>query len=283
MVRSYMTTAHPGLEVYLLPSLPTVDAVGREAFSGNIWVHERLDALHLRFEVDGGALRFGDTERPFRGEVPLRYRAAVHAVRERFDVGVLYDAVEDPAAYTFVCDATVARHLPYDWSRLPAAVGVAVYDTTDERWLAPDVAHRVFDHLGVPPLNTFEREVAARHFYVDRYDVPDSAWYDGPPAGIIATDKNGTRAFQYHESFDSEATVETDRRSPAALAEAYITEERVRRVARGLAEHPFDATFERVLESVFRETTAELAGEERAFRETAADRFQAALSGLSGE
>jgi hypothetical protein len=261
-----------------VPTLPTLDAVGREAFAGNLWIQERLDAEPLRFAVDGGQFRFADATRTFgQGRVPPRYRVAVRAVREGFDLGAFFKAADDPAAYTFVCDATVHRHLPYDWERLPPAVGVEVHDAAADRWLSPDAAARVYERLGLASLNTFERELPARHFYPDRYETPDSEWYDGPPAGLLVRDKNGTRACRYYPTYDPDATPETDRRDPETLVEAYVTDERIARVAATLdsAAGSFETLFERVLEAVFRETPAVVEGEDlRAFRSAAAERVR---------
>ena len=260
-----------------VPTLPTLDSVGRDAFTGNLWIQELLDALPLRFAVDSGRLVFADAHRSFDDDVPARYGAAVRAVREGFDLGAFFEATEDPEAYTFVCDATVRRQLPYDWGRLPAVVGVAVHDAGAGRWLSPDAATRVYERLGLASLNTFERETPARHFYPDRYDTPPSAWYDGPPAGILVRDKNGTRAVRYHPDYDPDAEPEADRRDPETLVETYVTAERIGRVAASLGadETGFEALFDRVLESVFRETPAEVAAENRrAFRSAAAERVR---------
>ena len=258
-----------------LPTRPSLEELGREAFTGNVWIEELLDAEPLRFAVADGRLRFAGPDRPFaEGDPPPRYRAAVRAVREAFDVGALFEAVEAPGAYTFVCDATVRRHLPYDWGRLPAAVGVEIHDGTGDRWLAPDDTARIYDRLGLATPNAFERERAARHFYPDRYGMPDSAWYDGPPAGILVRDKNGTRGVRYHPEFAPEVPVERDRLAPDALVEAYLTDERIARVAGTLEQPGFEPLFDRVVDSVFRETPAELDGEWRAFRSAAAERVR---------
>jgi hypothetical protein len=260
-----------------VPALPTLEEVGREAFTGNVWVVELLDADPLRFAVEDGRLVFADATRRFDGDVPPRYRASVRAVREGFDLGAFFEAAEDPGAYTFVCDATVHRHLPYDWDRLPAVVGVEVHDAAADRWLSPDAAVRVYERLGLATPHAFERELAARHFYPDRYETPASGWYDGPPAGILVRDKNGTRAVRYHPTFDPEAPVSTDRRALETLVAEYVTDERIARVAATLeADDPgFDALFDRVVDAVFRETPAVVEGaDRRAFRSATAERVR---------
>lgn len=259
--------------------------MGRDAFEGNLWIQELLDALPLRFAVEEGHLRFADDHRSLGDEPPPRYRAAVRAVREGFDLGAFYEAADDPADYTFVCEATVHRQLPYDWGRLPAVVGVEVHDAGAGRWLSPDAAERVYERLGLASLNAFERELPARHFYPDRYEMPASAWYDGPPAGILVRDKNGTRGVRYATDYDPDADPETDhrgtddvrdRRDPTGLVEAYVTDERLARAAEAAGDDSgFESVFERVLESVFRETGAVVEDEDlRAFRSAAAERVQ---------
>lgn len=260
----------------LVPRRPTLDEVGRDAFEGNVWIQELLDALPLRFAVEDGQLRFAGDHRSFGDDPPPQYRAAVRAVREGFDLGAFYEAADDPAAYTFVCEATVHRQLPYDWARLPAVVGVEVHDADADRWLSPDAAQRVYERLGLASLNAFERELPARHFYPDRYETPTSVWYDGPPAGILVRDKNGTRAVRYHSAYEPDAEPETDRRPPAELVAAYVTDERLARAAQAAGEDTgFESLFERVLESVFRETGAVVEGDDlRAFRSAAAERVR---------
>ncbi|MFC6752975.1 hypothetical protein ACFQEU_05770, partial [Halorubrum tibetense] len=70
---------------------PTADASAVDAShdpfgSGHLWVTELVAGDPLRFRLtDAGFLEFGDRNGVFDHDaVPLRYRAAVGAVRERF-------------------------------------------------------------------------------------------------------------------------------------------------------------------------------------------------------
>jgi hypothetical protein len=263
--------------VRTVPPLQTLNVLGQEIFEGNIWIQELLDAEPLRFAVDSGQLQFADADRPIQhASVPPRYRASVRAVRNKFDIGGFRTSVEAPQKYTFVCDATVHRTLPYDWRRLPPVVGIAIYDDDANRWLPPDVAARAYERLGLSSVNAFEREMPARHFYPDRYEHPTSAWYDGPPAGILIHDKNGGRACRYSPGFDPDVSPETDQRKPPALVEAYVTDDRIQQVITAAgASQGFDLLFERVIDRVFRETPAVVTDEDmRAFRSATAEQIQ---------
>jgi hypothetical protein len=251
--------------------------LGPEIFEGNIWIQELLDAEPLRFVVDSGRLQFANADRPIEHDsVPSRYRASVRTVRNNFDMGEILETVESPETYTFVCDATVCRTIPYDWRRLPPVVGVGIYDDDANQWLPPDVAARAYDRLGLPTVNAFERELPARHFYPDRYDTPTSAWYDGPPAGILIRDKNGGRACRYSSGFAPDRSPETDNRDPEVLVDAYVTDDRIQQVLTAVgAPQDFDMIFERVIDRVFRETPAVVGDEDmRAFRSATAKRIR---------
>ena len=192
------------------PPLPSVeapaeengsDAVGHAAAAdafreGHLWTEELVDGDPLRFRVtDAGFLEFGDDERVFDHDaVPLRYRAAVRAVREEFARDAFVTAVEDPGSVTFFGVATHARRLPYDLDRIPPFLGTALHDVDGERYLPPDTVRSAFERVGLPTIDPIDKELRAAHVDPREYPVPESQWYDGPAAGVVFHNKGGRRA-----------------------------------------------------------------------------------------
>ena len=200
-----------------LPPYPTVTDAPDVFASGHLWVEELIAGDPLRFRVtDAGFLEFGDAEREFAHEsIPLQYRHAVRAVRESFAREAFRDAVDDPASVTFVC---VAVHRVdrdddpptprYDWSRTPSVLGTDVYDADRDRYLPRDAVQAVFDRVGLPAVDPIAKELRAADVDPAAYPIPDSAWYDGPAAGVVFHNKAGGRAVRRRRR--DTPTVETD-------------------------------------------------------------------------
>jgi hypothetical protein len=251
------------------PPIPDVaDAPPDLLDSGHLWIQERIAGLHLRFRMnDSGLLAFGDRTRVFdRGNVPLPYRHAVRHVREAFDRDALRQAADDPSALVFFGEATVHRTLDYDWSRTPPFLGFDVWSGEREAFLPPDRVERAFDRLGLHTVNAVEKEVPARDFHADRYDLPASRWRDGPVAGVVVRNKNGARATIDNPAVSGRENApgsgspspDTDSDpSPEALADGFVTGERVAEVVERLEDRgdavAFEAVYERVLEELARE------------------------------
>lgn len=213
------------------PSLPAVSAAPSELFeSGHLWIQELLDGSLLRFRIaETGQLVFGDETRVYeREEPPEPYHSAVQHVRESFDRTALADGANDPTAFVFFGQATYRRRIDYDWNRLPPFVGFDIWAIDEERFLPPDVVERVFDRLGLRAVNTFERELPARQFSVARFDVPDSAWYDGPAAGVVFRNKRGLRAVLRNPAVGDgdEQSVRVDG-GVETLVDRWLTDDRV--------------------------------------------------------
>jgi hypothetical protein len=260
--------------------MPALASVSRDYFEGNLWIQELVVGDPLRFAVgDGGYVRFADADGTVSDPAPLGRRAAVTHVRMHLDVDRLRMEADTPERYTFFGVATHGGVLPYDLDRLPPFVGFDVWDDARGCWLPADTVVRVLEGLGLDPVNAFERELPARHFYPDRWETPDSAWYDGPPAGIVVRDKHGNRARRYHEGFDP-STAERDRHpDPEALAEDTVTAARLERAAervRATGRSPtFDTLYDAVAGEVFREAgVVATADDEQAFRSGASERIQ---------
>lgn len=265
------------------PSLPDLDAAAHEAFEGSVWIRELVVGEGLQFGVtEGGYLRFAAGGRTFEADPPLRLRRSVGHVRRRFDVDALLRESSDPAELVFYGVATVRDGVEYDWDRLPPFLGFDVWNGGRGRWLANDAVERAFDGLGLAAVNAVEKELPVRHFYPERYEMPDSEWYDGPAAGIVVRDSHGNRAARRNPGVrGTTADYPTD---PEALASTVVTTEFVERLADD-RDHgaTFDELFEATLEESFRLAHGVVEGwdeaERRTFRGAVAEHVRAFESG----
>jgi len=263
------------------PSLPALDAVPADYFEGSVWIRELVVGAPLRFGVaEGGYLRFAAGERAFETDPPLPLRRAVDHLRRSFDVDALLREATDATGLVFYGVATVRDGIEYDWGRLPPFLGFDVRDGSD-RWLPNDAVERAFEGLGLSAANAFEKELPVRHFYPERYEIPDSAWYDGPAAGVVVRDSHGNRAERRNPGVERGADAgPTHPSDPAALAEALVTRGLVERLAAELGDPgTFDALFEVTVAEVFRLAPAAVDGWDeaatRTFRGAVAERVRA--------
>jgi hypothetical protein len=243
------------------PATPlVVDAP--DVLEGHLWVQELVVGGPLRFQVDDRGMVFGGPERVFdRWDEPLPYAAAVRHVREEFDAARFRDLVDDPADYTFFGVSTHAAGVTYDWDRLPPFLGTDVW-SDDNGFLPPDRVEHAFDNLGLDPVNTVQKELPSRDFDPDRYEVPESAWYDGPAAGVVVRNKRGGRTKRANPGVSQERVEPVDA-DAAALAEQHAITARITAVADDLEsegrEVRVDALVDRIVETVGRELGARLA------------------------
>jgi len=210
------------------PPIPhAADAPDRLFDEGHLWVLEKVDGATLRFQLQAaGFLRFGDQSRVYDAPdaVPIPYQRAVRQVREQLDRDRLRAAVDDVESVVFFGVSTHRHAIAYDWDRIPPFLGFDIWD--GEEFLTPGAVQRVFEQLGLCPVNAVERELPARDFHPDRYTIPDSAWYDGPAAGVVVRNKRGDRATLTHPSAEeTDDTVPVDA-TAEELAARYATRQR---------------------------------------------------------
>lgn len=234
-----------------LPTVPSLADAPSDHLQGHVWVQELLDGAAVRFGVaDAGYLRLGDDQQVF-DEVPPALRYAERALDRAFDLGAYLDTVDEPARYTFVGVATHRRTVDYDWDRLPAVVGTAIWDGSDQRWLPPDRVEQAFDRLGPPPVTVVEKERSVEQRPLAGYDLPDSAWYDGPAAGVTFADKRGNRAKLVRDEIQAtEPSVQVETTDPRALAERFVTDALIADRAAALRERDEPVAFDRLFEAV---------------------------------
>ncbi|WP_418284954.1 hypothetical protein [Halorubrum sp. DTA46] len=304
-----------------LPNVADFDAP-EDLLSGHLWVVELVDGTGLRFRMDeSGLLRFGGPERTYEtvADVPLALRPAVRSVRDRFDRETLRASVEDPSDVVFFGVATRYRGVDYDWERLPPFLGTDIWrsgasEKSDGEFGAfrpPDATAAIFEGVGLDPVTVVEREVNARDFDPEDYEMPPSTWRDGSVAGVVVRNKRGGRgrlvadgASGGRQSTDglADETVagraDTDAGSSAsasvtAVAARHANDDRLGRAAasieRGGVAATVDALADRTVELVARETPVRFknrpgrAGKNRPGGDSAvdADRFRAAVVDLA--
>ncbi|QHS18290.1 hypothetical protein GWK26_05110 [haloarchaeon 3A1-DGR] len=265
--------------MHTYPSVPHVEnAPDGLLEEGHLWLLEHVDGAHLRFQLrDSGAIRFGDRNRVYQdpADIPAPYRHAVRHVRERLDRDALREAVANVEDVTVFGEATHRHAIDYDWERTPSFLGFDVRSAS-AGFLPPDAVERVLEALDLVPVHAVDREVRARDFDPDSCPIPESAYYDGPAAGVVIRDKAGRRAVLPHPEFSGDAeppfaaaseSGSTPTESGAAstsvpvdahaAADRYATRARFERVATRLEEAgrpvTFDALYDRVLEAIARE------------------------------
>lgn len=261
------------------PAVPALADAPSVCAEGHLWLQELIDGAQLRFRLMEGVLEFGSARETFDpGNEPLAFGHAVRHVRERFDRGALRSAADDPADYVFFAEATRRESIDYDWEGMPPALGFDVWDDGEGAFLPVDEAERAFDRLGLEPVNAFRKELPARDFHPDRYELPDSAWYDGPAAGVVVRNRDGGRALLRNPAAGDRGTPAEG--TPADLAGRFVTERAVHRSVERLEAEGAGVTtgrvIECVLERVVREQYSRLFGEDpvdaRAFRSAVATR-----------
>ncbi len=255
-----------------LPPYPPVADAPDVFASGHLWVEELVVGEPLRFRMtDAGLLVFGDAERVFEhGSIPLRYRHAVRAVRDSFAREAFRDAVYDPESVTFGCvavhrvDRGDAPAPAYDWTRTPSVLGADVHDANRGRYLPRDAVGSVFERVGLRAVDPIAKELRAADVDPASFPIPDSAWYDGPAAGVIFHNKRGGRAIRKRRPDDASAgggignanrpsEVSIDRVIDEHVTDAWL--DRVRNACETGADPPTVETLtERALERLARET-----------------------------
>ena len=178
------------------PSLNPVNSTPEVLDGGHLWLQEYPTGKIVGFEMDEtGLITFGADGAEFE-TVPPSLRRAVRQVRASIDRDKLRDGVDDITQFVFFGIATRYEGFNYDWGAVPPFVGLDIWAKSEERYVAPDVAERVFDQIGLTPVAAFEKEVPAAHFDPASYEIPTSHWRDGVAAGVIVRNKRGGTALR---------------------------------------------------------------------------------------
>lgn len=266
------------------PTVPPVAEAPAALFeSGHLWIQELVDGSHVRFQLrESGLVRFGDRNRVYDpDDSPEPYRHAIRHVRRNLDREALRSAVDDVESVVFFGEAMHRRGVDYDWERTPSVLGFDVWSDRKGRFLPPDAVERIFSSLGLRSVNAVSKEVRATDFEPESYEIPPSAWYDGPAAGVVVRNKTGLRAKIRNPRFDGTDDVAPGDASATALADEYATRSRFEAVAAELEAAgravTFEAVYERALDDIYRAGHRRLFCEDvdvdvRAFRSEVAER-----------
>lgn len=262
---------------------------------GHLWIQELLVGGPFRFQLQSsGRIRVGDDEAEYDPEdVPPQYRHVVRHVRESCDWGALRSAVDDVESVVFYGQAMHQSGLDYDWARTPSFLGTDIWSDEKGAFLGVDTVEHIFERLGLTPVNTFAKEVRAVDFDPDSYTFPQSAWYDGPAAGVVVRNKRGTCGLLCNTEVTVDAVDAVDpseaRPTVDALTTETVTDRRVRQVVATLEQTgrpvTFEAVYERVLDDLFRElqpsrfTDVDI----RAFRSAVAARTHQKIDVVDGD
>ena len=233
------------------PSPPQLDDAPDALLSrGHLWLREHVVGPRVRFTMEpSGLLRFGDRERIF-DDIPPEYQHTYRHIREQFDRDAFHSAVEDPSAYVFFGVASYHVGVAYDWERLPPFLGQAIWNEANERFVPSDRADQAFERLNLTPVNTFQKEVNVRDFSPEQFEMPDSAWYDGPAVGVRLENRSGGSALLNAIAVDADAA-EPLPDAPPAVADELVTDARVTRAIDAIETHGQAVTTAEVHERVF--------------------------------
>ena len=274
--------------MHSFPPVPHVDDAPAELLeSGHLWLLEAVAGAPLRFRLlESGLVEFGDADRVYADpeDLPPQYGHAVRHVQETLDREALRAAVDDVEAIVFFGWATQYRGVDYEWARMPSFLGTEIWAADTERFRPPDAVDGIFKRLGLDAITPIAQEVRGRDFDPASYEIPESAWYDGPAAGVVIRDKSGHRARLPNPGVDTEPADPAET-TAVDLADRYGSHERLARLRADLldGDQPVtvDALLARGLESAFRECAPRLfeTGVDRgAFRTELASRVQRFLN-----
>lgn len=198
LLRDFIRDAEPGIHsMHEYRTVEPIDEMPAEYLdSGHFWVQEYVTGRILRFQMESsGLLTFGGPDSIFEPEeIPVYFRRAVETVRAEFDRGRLREGTESVGSYTFYGVATLAGETQYDWSDMPAFLGLDIWDGSTEEFASEDVAERVFEAVGLETAPFLKKEVPARSFNPATYSMPTATWGEGPAPGVLLRKKNGLPA-----------------------------------------------------------------------------------------
>jgi hypothetical protein len=136
------------------PELPDAEDAPVELFeSGHLWLLEKVDGAHLRFQLlPSGVIRFGDRKRVYddADAIPAPYDHAVRHVRTQLDRDTLRAAVDDVTEVVFFGEAMHQHAIDYDWERTPSFLGFDVWSGQSKAFRPPGAARTDADQR-LPP------------------------------------------------------------------------------------------------------------------------------------
>jgi ATP-dependent RNA circularization protein (DNA/RNA ligase family) len=268
------------------PSTPHADDTPALFERGHLWIQEKIDGVGVRFQLqESGVIRVGDRERVYRPEeIPASLQHLIRHLRENLDREALRAAVGDVESVVFFGEATVKRGIDYEWERMPSFLGYDIWEGDEERFLPPDAVEKVYERLGLHPVNSLQKEVRAVDFDPDAYEIPRSNWYDGTAAGVVLRNKTGGRAELSHSNAGATRDAKPMQLPADEAAKELATDRRFRTVAADVEAQnravTVDTVYDRVFEDIVREEHDRLFHDAADFDEQA---FRSELAALTGE
>ncbi len=243
----------------LRPASPFSDRPEGFLDGGHCWLREYVTGGIFTVRMaESGLLEFSGPGAAFDENLPWPYRPAVAALREDLDRETFRNAVDDVTQYAFSVLAPLGMGVAYDWERMPAVFGRAIWDDAAGAHLPIDDAERIFAALGLGTVPIVEKEVPTRDLQVDASIVPQSAYASAPAAGVVLEKKHGAAVVVPREPFsDHERSPPSPAGQPADLAawvETELDRERLAELApdQPLAHWDVDALVETVAAEVAR-------------------------------
>jgi len=193
------------------PPIPSLEDGASDVLDGgHLWLREYVPGPVVGIRVtEAGMLEFVTRSGPI-DDPPPSLAHAVHHVRRSFDRDRLREGVEDVTEFVFYGIATRNEGREYEWADMAPFLGLDIWADRKERFVAPDVSERVFQTIGLDPVPAFRKEVPARQFSPDTYDVPTSHWHDTPAAGVLVHNKRGDVAMLGYDPADLTPPPEKD-------------------------------------------------------------------------
>lgn len=185
------------------PPIPPLETVEDDVLDGgHLWLREYVPGPVMAITVtEAGMLEFATGSGPIDDPPPSLTHAVEH-VRRSFDRDRLRAGVEDVTEFVFYGIATRNEGREYEWVDMAPFLGIDIWADRKDRFVPPDVAERVFQTIGLDPLPAFRKEVPARQFAPDAFEIPTSHWHDRPAAGVLVHNKRGDVALHGYETVD---------------------------------------------------------------------------------
>jgi hypothetical protein len=131
-----------------------------------------------------------------------------------------------------------------------------VWSADRDRFRPPDAVEAIFERVGLQPVNAVERERNARDFDPESYTLPESAWYDGPAAGVVVRNKRGGRALLRNPAVETDTETEPVEGPPDDVAAEFAPTARLDRLSARLADEgrpvTFQSLYDLTVKTVFR-------------------------------
>ena len=172
--------------VRLYPKIPHIDNIPLTAFSGSVYIQEKIDGANGSFTLrDDNTIQFTSHYRIIPDDEMKMFAAGMQYVKRTVDISKMKHG------YIYYGEYGIKHTLSYD--NLPMFIGFDVYDTETGRYLDAESAMLEFERIGLPFVPML-RIVKCEEISDIDSDVP-SAY--GPPQaeGLVIKSYDGNQQF----------------------------------------------------------------------------------------